>query len=79
VIAVVAVLKTVFALKMFDQVFTLTGGGPGNRTQTLAYLVYKEAFSTFDMGYASALAWILTAALIALGIYYMRFLLPKVR
>jgi multiple sugar transport system permease protein len=79
VIAVVTVLKTVFALKMFDQVVTLTGGGPGNRTQTLAYLVYRVAFSAFDMGQASALAWILTTVLIALGAYYMRFLLPRVR
>ena len=34
VLAVVAVLKTIFALKMFDQVVTLTGGGPGISTQT---------------------------------------------
>jgi multiple sugar transport system permease protein len=79
VIAVVAILKTVFALKLFDQVFTLTGGGPGNRTQTLAFLVYREGFSTFDMGYASALAWILTATLIVLGAYYMRYLIPRPR
>lgn len=77
VIAVVTILKTVFALKMFDQVVTLTGGGPGNRTATLAYLVYRVAFSAFDMGAASALAWILTAVLIALGAYYMRFLIVK--
>ena len=79
VIAVVALLKTVFALKMFDQVVTLTGGGPGNRTATFAYLIYRVAFSAFDMGQASALAWLLTIVLIALGAYYMRFLIPRVR
>lgn len=77
VLAVVAILKTVFALKMFDQVVTLTGGGPGQSTVTLAYLVYSMAFRWYDMGYASALAWILTAMLMLLAIWYMRLVLPK--
>lgn len=77
VITVVAVLKTVFALKMFDQVVTLTGGGPGTSTQTLAHLVYSIGFRWFDMGYASAAAWILTAMLIALAVVYTRLVLRK--
>jgi len=77
VLAVVAVLKTVFALKMFDQVVTLTGGGPGNSTVTLAYLVYNLAFRWFNMGYASAVAWILTAMLVVLAVFYMRLVLRK--
>lgn len=77
VLAVVAVLKTVFALKMFDQVVTLTGGGPGNSTVTLAYLVYNLAFRWFNMGYASAVAWILTAMLVVLAAFYMRLVLRK--
>lgn len=77
VLAVVAVLKTVFALKMFDQVVTLTGGGPGNSTVTLAYLVYNLAFRWFNMGYASAVAWILTTMLVVLAVFYMRLVLRK--
>jgi multiple sugar transport system permease protein len=77
VLAVVAILKTVFALKMFDQVVTLTGGGPGSSTTTLAYLVYSIAFRWYDMGYASAVAWILTAMLVFLAIWYMRLILRK--
>ena len=77
VLAIVAVLKTVFALKMFDQVVTLTGGGPGNSTVTLAYLVYNLAFRWFNMGYASAVAWILTAMLVVLAVFYMRLVLRK--
>jgi multiple sugar transport system permease protein len=77
VLAVVAVLKTVFALKMFDQVVTLTGGGPGSSTVTLAYLVYNLAFRWFNMGYASAVAWILTAMLVVLAVFYMRLVLRK--
>jgi len=77
VLAVVAILKTVFALKMFDQVVTLTGGGPGTSTVTLAYLVYSIAFRWWDMGYASAVAWILTAILVVLAVFYMRLILRK--
>jgi len=77
VLAIVAILKTVFALKMFDQVVTLTGGGPGQSTVTLAYLVYSIAFRWYDMGYASAVAWILTAMLVFLAFWYMRLVLRK--
>jgi multiple sugar transport system permease protein len=77
VLAVVAILKTVFALKMFDQVVTLTGGGPGSSTTTLAYLVYAIAFRWYDMGYASAVAWILTALLVFLAVWYMKLVLRK--
>jgi len=77
VLAIVAILKTVFALKMFDQVVTLTGGGPGQSTVTLAYLVYSIAFRWYDMGYASAVAWILTAMLMLLAVWYTRLVLRK--
>jgi multiple sugar transport system permease protein len=62
---------------MFDQVVTLTGGGPGVATQTLAHLVYSIGFRWFDMGFASAVAWILTAMLIALAVVYTRLVLRK--
>ncbi len=79
VLLVVAILKTIFALKMFDQVVTLTGGGPGNATQTLAYFVFNVGFKWFDMGYASALAYILTAAMMLISLWYVRLLLSDRR
>ncbi len=77
VIAVTAVLKTIFALKMFDQVVTLTGGGPGTSTETLAYFIFNVGFRWYDMGYASALAWILTAIMMLISIWYVRMLLSE--
>ncbi len=76
VLAVVAVLKTIFALKMFDQVVTLTGGGPGISTQTLAHYIFTVGFVHYDMGLASALAWMLTLLLGAVGAGYLRLILP---
>jgi multiple sugar transport system permease protein len=77
VLGVVLVLKTVFALKAFDAIFTLTNGGPGTSTQTLAYFVYQAAFNYYDMGYAAAGAYVLTALLLALSAFYLRLVFRK--
>jgi multiple sugar transport system permease protein len=76
VLAVATVLKTVFALKMFDQAVTLTGAGPGITTQTFAHYVYTVGFVHYDMGLASALAWVLTVVLVGVGFFYIRLVLP---
>lgn len=77
VLGVVAILKAVFALKAFDTIFTLSNGGPGTSTQTLAYFVYNTAFGYYDMGYAAAAAYILTAALLTIAMFYLRLVLKK--
>ena len=77
VLGVVAILKSVFALKAFDTIFTLSNGGPGTSTQTLAYYVYNTAFGYYDMGYAAAAAYVLTAALMALAFYYLKLVIRK--
>jgi len=79
VIGVVMVLKTVFALKAFDTIFTLTSGGPGNSTKTLAYFVYEQGFNYYDMGYAAASAYVLTAVLMVMAGFYLRLIFAKDR
>lgn len=74
VIVIATLLKTIFSLKMFDQVVTMTGGGPGRATQTLNYYVYQTAFVTLDMGYASALSYILIIFMSILAYFYVRAL-----
>lgn len=74
VLAVVVVLKTVFALKAFDMIVTMTGGGPGRATTTLAYFAYQAGFRDYDMGYAAAISYILTALLVGFSLVYMRLL-----
>ena len=77
VIAIVLLLKTVFALKAFDTIYTLSSGGPGTSTQTLAYFVYQTAFNYYDLGYAAAAAYVLTAVLMVLAGFYLRLLFAK--
>ena len=74
VLAVAVVLKTVFALKAFDTIVTLTGGGPGRATTTLAMLAYQIGFRDYDMGYAAAVSYVLTAVLVAISFLYVRLM-----
>ncbi|CAH0120197.1 MULTISPECIES: carbohydrate ABC transporter permease [unclassified Paenibacillus] len=52
------VLQTIGSFQMFTQAFVITQGGPVNSTFVFAMYLYERAFSRFQMGYASALAWI---------------------
>jgi multiple sugar transport system permease protein len=77
VLAVGVILKTIFSLKMFDQVFMLTNGGPGNATQTLAHFIYFQGFKYYDMGYASAVSYLLVIPMFGLTWLYMRLVFLK--
>ncbi|QTH42593.1 sugar ABC transporter permease [Cohnella sp. LGH] len=53
------VMQTIGSFQMFTQAFVVTQGGPINSTLVYALYLYQKAFAYFDMGYASALAWVL--------------------
>lgn len=72
VVGIAAVLKTIFALKVFDQVYLITNGGPGNATQTLAHFIYYQGMKYSDMGYASALSYLLVLPLAVLVVIHTR-------
>lgn len=74
-ILLITLLRIIFSLRMFDQVVTLTGGGPGDSTQTLNYFVYETGFRYFDFGYSAALAYILMAILYFVAYFYVKALL----
>ncbi len=50
---------TINALQLFDEVYLSTSGGPLNSTTVLVYYLYEQAFSNFNFGYASAIAYFL--------------------
>lgn len=72
VLTVALILKSVFALKVFDTIVTMTSGGPGRETTTLGYFAYQIGFRDYLFGYAAALAYILTAIMFVLSLSYMR-------
>ena len=53
-IAVVVMMETIFLLSIFAEIYTTTGGGPGNSTTNLSYLIYSLGLQQFDVGLASA-------------------------
>ena len=77
VLAVGIILKSIFSLKMFDQVYMLTNGGPGNATQTLAHYIYFHGFKYYDMGYASAVSYLLVIPMLGLTWLYMKLVFLK--
>jgi multiple sugar transport system permease protein len=65
---VIMVITTIGSFKVFDHIYLMTGGGPENGTLVLAFYIYQQAFKFFNVGYASALAMIMFAIVLALTI-----------
>ena len=74
VIVIVLVLRTIEAFKVFDIIYVMTGGGPANGTQSIAFYTYQRAFSDEFFGYGSALAYLIVIFIMALAILYIRVL-----
>jgi ABC-type sugar transport system permease subunit len=55
-IIVALIFRTITALQTFDIPYTMTKGGPGNATETLAMLIHKTTIDYLDVGYGSTLA-----------------------
>lgn len=71
VIVIVLVFRTMDAVRVFDAVFVLTGGGPGNSTETLSIYAYKTLFQTLQFGYGSALATAMFVLASTLSLLYL--------
>ncbi|WP_342538081.1 sugar ABC transporter permease [Sporosarcina sp. FSL K6-1540] len=62
------IITTIGAMKVFGQIYVMTRGGPVDSTKVLVYYIWETAFKHFDMGYASALAFVLFFILLAFTI-----------
>ena len=58
-------ITTVLSMKVFDLIFVLSGGGPGNTSATLTYELYKVSFKNLDLGYGAAMSFCLLFLIIA--------------
>ena len=74
VLVVVLVLRTIEAFKVFDIIYVMTGGGPANGTQSIAFYTYQRAFSDEYFGYGAALAYLIVVFIMVLAIIYIRLL-----
>ena len=65
---VAVLIRLIDALKSFDIIFGMTQGGPGTASETINLYLYQSAFAYSDIGYASAIAVVFFALIIALSL-----------
>jgi multiple sugar transport system permease protein len=66
------IIACIGSFQVFEQTFVLTGGGPQRATYTLVYFIYDQAFQEFDMGAASAVAYVLFFFILVLTVLQLR-------
>ncbi|MBW7881915.1 MAG: sugar ABC transporter permease, partial [Caldilineaceae bacterium] len=65
--SVALVTTLIAALRVFDLVFVTTRGGPGNQTTVVAMVIYQNAFAINKVGYAAAIAVVLTLLILLIS------------
>lgn len=70
----VLITQTMIALRTFDIIYVLTGGGPGDATTVLAWLTYVTTFNFTDFGKGNAYAYIIALITMGLSVFYIRML-----
>ncbi|GAA3401096.1 carbohydrate ABC transporter permease [Paenibacillus hodogayensis] len=60
------------AIKRFDTIYIMTGGGPGNKTETLNIYIYHQAFEFLKTGYAAALSNVMLVIILLVSVYFLR-------
>jgi multiple sugar transport system permease protein len=72
VIMVLLLLRVMDAFKVFDIVFTMTYGGPGQTTELLSMLIYKTGLKFFQIGQASAMSWVFLVIIFLISLVFIR-------
>ncbi|EEH97238.2 hypothetical protein CSBG_00864 [Clostridium sp. 7_2_43FAA] len=70
---VVIILLVIEAFNMFESIFIMTNGGPLGSTSTIMYYIYEQGFGNYNMGYASAIAWIFFVVIMIITLIQYRF------
>jgi multiple sugar transport system permease protein len=63
------VLTLISSFQVFTQAYVLTGGGPGNATTTMVLYLYEQGFRFFNLGLASAIAWVLFLIILIITVF----------
>lgn len=69
-----ALMTIVWSLKVFDYIYIITNGGPGGASQVVSTLMYNEAFTQFNAGYAAAIGLSMSffIVIVLIGYFYLR-------
>ena len=77
VVVIALIFRYVFAFRTFEIPFILTGGGPLRSTEFLSIYLYKYGFRYQELGYASAIGYIMILITLLLSIYYIKISLKR--
>ena len=66
------IMAIIGSFQVFTQSFVMTHGGPGDSTRFYVLYLYNKAFEQFEMGYASAMAWLLFVVVLVLTLLTLR-------
>ncbi|MHC1748810.1 MAG: carbohydrate ABC transporter permease [Cellulosilyticaceae bacterium] len=66
------IIALINSFKVFTEIYALTGGGPGHATNVLVYNIYVEAFKKYNLGYASAMSYVLCIIIIVITVIQFR-------
>ena len=69
-----SVMNVIGAFQVFGQTFIITGGGPELSTRVLVHYIYETAFTSYRMGYGSAMSWLLFAVIAVFALIQFRVL-----
>lgn len=67
-LGITLLFRTLDALRVFDIVYVLTGGGPANTTETLSIYAYRLSFQTLQFGYGAAVAVVIVALVLGVSL-----------
>jgi multiple sugar transport system permease protein len=65
-------MAVIGSFQVFTQAFVMTGGEPGDLTRFYVLYLYNQGFEYYEMGYASAMAWILLAVVLVVTVVILR-------
>jgi multiple sugar transport system permease protein len=74
ILLIALLFRTLDALRAFDLMFVLTGGGPANTTETLTVYAYRSLFQTLQLGFGAAIGVVIFALVMAVAWGYLRAL-----
>ena len=75
-IILVSIISSISAMKIFEEVYIMSQGGPANSTKTVVYYLYDKGFTSLEMGYASAIGVFLFLIIFVISIITFKFINP---
>ena len=67
-------IRAMDCFKLFDIIYLVTGGGPGNVTETVSFYTYLQGFKFFSLGYTAALAFVQLIIIVVIAQIFLKFL-----